>query len=176
MLKQLEELAQQGEWAEIYDDAANVEGFYTSKVIQATEDYTLLASISPKGMYDGYSLIITDNIFQINTGSQYIRDLKKIYTARDQKHLDWKHHQNDLLRSILAFAQAHKLVIAVVAFGENLVEGFFKDIEEDVLVVSALTSQGEPDGETRLYIDDIVSISCDYEGAQALKILHSSDE
>ncbi|MEH7455181.1 hypothetical protein [Gottfriedia acidiceleris] len=79
MKEQLIKLTNTQDLVEIYNDLGDVDACAVAKVLYVSDDYVILASITPNGMYDGFSLLKTDNIFQINVDSRYLRKINKLY-------------------------------------------------------------------------------------------------
>ncbi|WP_445492634.1 hypothetical protein [Niallia sp. 03133] len=171
MKKELLKAIVSKEFIEIYTDVDHAAKFEVGKVLKFSEDFVLLASVSPIGMYDGFHLLTTDDIYQINKNTKYINNIKKLYTIKQQSHLDFDGKNEHLMLSLLKFAVKNKLVIFVKLFQEGMVQGLVKKIENEMLVVSILDDDGEYDGEAYIRLEDINSITCDDEQAVCLKLL-----
>lgn len=173
MLKQLEEAKNNKHLLEIYRNLSNVEKFRAGKVLNANEEYTILADISPDGLYDGFSLIVTDKIFQINKNTRYLKNLEILYEAKKQNHFRFDVENEDLIQGFFEVAKKQELVITVEISEEVTIQGLVKSIEDDIVVISALTNDGVLDGETYIKKEDITCITCDNQEANCLKILYS---
>ena len=112
-------------------------------------------------MYDGFHLLNTDDVYQINVETRYIRNIEKLYLAKKQNHIEFNVDNENLMLSMLEFAEKNNFVILVELFEGGTVQGFIKKIEDIILVVSILTDFGEPDGESYMKLEDISSISSD---------------
>lgn len=174
MFKQLQAFANQEKMVEIYTDIEDGEKFSVAKVLDVSEDYTILANVSPNGMNDGFSLIKTEDIYQLNTETRYIQNIEKLYKAKKQNHLKIDIDNEDLLIGFLEFAQKNRCPILMELFESSIVQGFVKDISEDIVIVSNLTDDGDPDGESFFKLEDISFISCDNEALNCLKILYEN--
>jgi hypothetical protein len=173
MIKQLQLAASNEQLAEIYSDVEDVGKFAVAKVLFVSEDYTILANVSPIGMYDGFFLIKTDNIYRLNIETRYIQNIEKLYKTKKQKHIKIDLDNENLILGFLEFAQKNSNVVLLELFESGIVQGFIKSVEEDIVAVANLTDEGEPDGESFFNIEDITRISCDDEEANCLKILYS---
>jgi len=158
---------------EIYKDIEDMDTFIVAKVLKVTDNHAIIVKVSATGMYDGFHLIEIEDIYQINTGSKYIRNIEKLYVAKNQKHIEFDEENENLMLSILKFAKKNNFAVSVELFKDGDVQGFIKDISEDILIISTLTNDGELDGEAIVKLEDVTSISCDHEDAVCLKILYS---
>ncbi|WP_044640221.1 hypothetical protein [Risungbinella massiliensis] len=88
MIHRLRELIESEQLVEIYTDLSDISTCYLGKVLKVSEEYLLLAAISRHGKYDGYSLHKVENVFQVNTDSQYIQKrVQKLYTLEAPNHI-----------------------------------------------------------------------------------------
>jgi hypothetical protein len=173
MLKQLEEAKNNKQLLELYRDLSDIEKFRAGKVLNANEEYTILADISADGLYDGFSLFITENIFQINKNTRYLKSLEILYETKKQNHFRFDVENEDLIQGFLEVAKNQELVVIVEISEEGTIQGLVKSIEDDIVVLSALTNDGVLDGETYVKKEDITCIACDNQEANCLKILYS---
>ncbi|MFT8321108.1 MAG: hypothetical protein ABF649_09395 [Bacillus sp. (in: firmicutes)] len=171
MKKELLKALVSKELVEVYTEVENATKFEVGKVLKFSEEFVLLANVSPIGMYDGFHLINTIDIYQINKNTKYIRNIKKLYEAKNQSHIDFEGKNDHLLESMLKFAEKNKFVVFIKLFEEAFIQGFIKKVEKEILVVSIVTDDGEFDGESYVKLEDIHSITCDDEQAVCLKIL-----
>ncbi|SFA99869.1 MULTISPECIES: hypothetical protein [unclassified Bacillus (in: firmicutes)] len=173
MLKQLEEAKNNKQLLEIYRDLSDVEKFKAGKVLNVNEEYTILADISADGLYDGFSLIITENIFQINKNTRYLKNLEILFEAKKQNHFRFDVENEDLIQGFFEVAKKQALVVIVEISEVGTIQGLVNRIEDDIVVISALTNDGVLDGETFVKKEDITCITCDNQEANCLKILYS---
>ncbi|WP_394136879.1 hypothetical protein [Cytobacillus oceanisediminis] len=173
MLKQIEEAKNNKHLLEIYRDLSDVGKFKAGRVLNANEEYTILADISADGLYDGFSLILTENIFQINKNTRYLKNLEILYEAKKQNHFRYDVENEDLIQGFFEVAKKQEFVVIVEISEEATIQGLVKSIEDDIVVLSALTNDGVLDGETYVKKEDITCIVCDNQEANCLKILYS---
>ena len=176
MKNELLDAIKTGDFIEIYMDIEDMDTFGVAKILKVDDNYAIIAKVSPTGMYDGFHLIQIDDIYQINAGSKYVRNIEKLYAAKKQKHIKFDIENENLMLDILGFAQKNNFVVSVELFEDGDVQGFVKNIKGDILSISNLTNDGEPDGKSYVKFEDITSISCDHEDAVCLKILYSCME
>jgi hypothetical protein len=150
MIKQLEEAKKRNQLLEIYRNLSDVGKFRIAKVLDANEEYTILSDISPDGLYDGFSLTLTERIFQINKNTRYIKNIEILYEAKNQSHFSLEVENKDFILGFFEVAKKQELVVIVEFLEEATIQGFVKSIE-----------------------DDITCIACDNQEANCLKILYS---
>ncbi|XRG79940.1 hypothetical protein V5E38_06405 [Rossellomorea sp. GAMAL-10_SWC] len=171
MKEQLIKLTNTEDLVEIYNDLGDVDVCAVAKVLYVSDDYVILANITPTGMYDGFSLIKTDSIFQINVDSRYLRKIKKLYITKKQTHMKFEMENDNLMEGILDFAYQNKFLILVELLESANVQGNIKRKEDHILVLSIINQYGEYDGESIFKVEDITSMHIDDEERNCIKLL-----
>jgi len=169
--EQLINLTNTEDFAEIYNDLGDVDVCAVAKVLYVSDDYVILANITPNGMYDGFSLMKTETIFQINLDSRYLRKIKKLYITKKQTHMKLELENKNLMEGILDFAYQNKFLILVELLGNAYLQGIIKRKEDHILVLSIINQYGEYDGESIFKIEDITSMHIDDEERNCLRLL-----
>ncbi|WP_078552093.1 hypothetical protein [Bacillus alkalicellulosilyticus] len=173
MIKQLEEAKKNNQLLEIYSDLSDVKKFKVAKVLDANEDYTIISEISHYGLYDGFSLIQTEKIFQINKNTRYIKNLEILFEAKNQSHFSFDVENKDLILGFFEASKKQELVVIVELLEEVTIQGFVQSIEDEIVMVDVLLYDGEPDGKAYVKKEDITCITCDNQEANCLKISYS---
>lgn len=176
MISQLRKLVETEELTEIYTDLTDISSCSVGKVLKVSDDYLLLADISRYGKYDGYSLLKVEDVFQVNTNSQYIqKKMQKLYRLEAPNHIRFDVENENMLLAFLEFAQKHNFFISVglVDSHERDVIGFIQEVNEDLLTIAVVDNYGEPDGEAYIELEDINKISCDDQDEACLKMLYN---
>ncbi|PFH81720.1 hypothetical protein [Bacillus sp. AFS088145] len=171
MKEQLIKLTNTEDLVEIYNDLGDVDICAVAKVLYVSDDYVILANITPNGMYDGFSLMKTDTIFQINIDSRYLRKIKKLYLTKKQTHMKLEMENKNLMEGILDFAYQNKFLILVELLERANVQGIIKCKVDDILVLSVINQYGQYDGESIFKIEDITSMNIDDEERNCIKLL-----
>ncbi|WP_152983722.1 hypothetical protein [Peribacillus muralis] len=162
MKKQLLNIMERKELVELYSDTEDVRKFDVVKILNVSDAFIVAANIASNGMYDGYRLLYLDNIHQMNINTKYIKKIKKLYVSKKQKHMEFVDGNDDLLLSFLDFAHKHHFMVSVDLFNvHGEVQGFIKNLEDDIFVISMVNEVGELDGEAFIKSDAIHAMSCD---------------
>ncbi|MGG2028043.1 hypothetical protein AB1282_20290 [Gottfriedia sp. S16(2024)] len=171
MKEQLFKLTNKEELVEIYTDLGDVDTCAVAKVLNLSDEYVILANVSPTGMYDGFSLIQTEKIYQISLDTLYLRKIDKLYKAKKQSHIKVDINNENLMMGIIEFAKRNNFVVLIELYESATVQGLIKSEENGVLIVTNLTQFGKRDGESLIKIEDITTIHIDDEDRNCLKIL-----
>jgi hypothetical protein len=175
MINKLRNLAQTGELIEFHLDLNDLSTFGVGKVLKVSDEWGVIATISPDGMYDGYGLIRLDDIIKFNVNTKHIVRITKLYTLKNQKHSKYDVEEKDLLLGFLQFAQKNNFIVSIRFINNEYfdVQGYVKQVENDLLVIQNVTKFGEYDGESYFKLENIDRISCDDQGEHCIKILSS---
>ncbi|MFE3977203.1 MULTISPECIES: hypothetical protein [unclassified Peribacillus] len=172
MKKQLLKISEKEELVELYSDTNDLRKFGVAKILKVSDAFVVAANITSTGLYDGYSLLYLESIHQINVNTKYIKKIKRLYMAKKQNHIEFVDGNEDLLLSFLDFAHENNFMVSVELFntGYGDVQGFIKNLEDDIFVISMVNEVGELDGEAFIKSDAIHTISCD--GENEFNLMH----
>lgn len=156
----------------VYSDQSDTEVFTLGYIIDVSNEYVLLGSITPYGYYDGYTIKQTDSIYRVEINDEYGLGINKLYTLYKQRHSDFMLSEN-LVLSLLQFAFREHLVVGIELCnsGNNDLTGFVTNFQEPYVVVKQINDNGQDDGESIVNFNDITCITCDSEREIALKSL-----
>ena len=155
------------------DEYSAVVGF----VEQVDDDYFILREVHFNGMYDGYVLRKTDEIFRIDYQSHYEHSMKKLYNINEQSHLPVTAGDNPLF-ALLCFATERNFVISVGIRdnSEYSVSGFIDscNFETKVMIIHTINkNNGAFDGFTVVAFDAIARLRCDNEDDRSYQQLNT---
>ncbi|MGE7758822.1 hypothetical protein [Peribacillus sp. NPDC097895] len=175
MKKHLLKIAEREELVELYADTNDLRKFGVAKILKVSDVFVVVANIASTGMYDGYSLLYMDSIHQMNVNTKYIKKIKKLYLEKKQNHIEFVDGNDDLLLSFLDFAHENNFMVSVELFnsGYGDVQGFIKNLEDDIFVISMVNEVGKLDGEAFIKSAAIHCISCDGEEVADLMLVYS---
>lgn len=156
----------------LYTDTQDKSKFSFGFIQGISNDRILLASITPYGFYDGYTIRYYDDIYRIEKGDGYGCRVSKLYRLNKQKHLKIP-VTDDLIRDILMFSFEHHFIISIELMnsGYDDLQGYVNDVQGEMVMIQQIGDNGEFDGDTILSIDDITCVTCDSEKEIALKLL-----
>lgn len=154
----------------IYPDVDKTAKFNLGFIEDFSDDYVLLASISTNGKYDGYITVQRDDIFKIETDSEYIVYIETLYKIQEQSHSKKLPENTHILLKLLDFARENQSIVHVELCNSDLDNaiGFVSEIDDEILI-HQITPFGEPNGSTYISLEHITSIFCDGEGDKLLE-------
>ncbi|MGE6378745.1 hypothetical protein [Peribacillus muralis] len=174
MKKQLLYMMERKELVELYSDPTDLRKFDVVKFLNVSDSFLVAANIAANGMFDGYRLLFLDNIHQMNVQTKYIKKIRQLYQAKKQSHLEFVDENDDLLLSFLDFAHKYNFIVSVDLFNvPGEVQGFIKNLEADILVMSMVNEMGELDGEAFIKFGAIHGMSCDDQDVSDLMRIYS---
>jgi len=157
----------------LYTNDEDTEKFSLGFVQGVSNDYVLLASITPYGFYDGYIIKNYNDIYRVESNDKYGESKKKLYNLRSQNHAIIENKTDNLILCILEYALINHLVVSVELHdsGNNDLQGFVSNIEDGKIWIDQLDPYGQSDGKGIALIEDITWVACDAEDEQAIKLL-----
>ena len=106
MKQLLEKFKQEKKVVSIYNDSADTGNCWTGFVNEVDDDYVLLINITEHGVYDGVTLLVLDEIINIEEGSMYEKRVQRLYELRNQKYNKLSiEAMDDLLEGMLNYAK-----------------------------------------------------------------------
>ena len=156
----------------VYTDVENTDTFSAGFLQAISEGFLLLSHVTPYGMYDGYLVKISNNVYRIERDGKYENILTKLYTYKQQKHEKVDIIENNIVRSILYLAKArgYFVTMQLLESGYENIQGKIIDVGE-VLTILQYDNYGEENGEAVINILSISELYCDTEKEQTLKLL-----
>lgn len=160
--------------ASIYRNPDEPERHLTGFVERYNDTEVLVSHITPYGMYDGFILLLRDDIFRIDRNGKYENKISRLYKLRDQSHPVVNTFQEDrnLLDTMLDFAMKNSYVVSV-SDGDGYDIGNLISYDDQYLTLDTYDSYGEYNGRVTVMIDNIVALSVDNEEAAAIKLLQN---
>lgn len=161
----------------IYTDEEKTNKFIAGYLLAVDEQYFLLASITPQGLYDGYILKTLDSILCIHSNGKYEKKLSYLLSDKYKPHNTqyWASiESNNILEEFLEFIKENNFVcsIEICNSGYNDIIGFIDSFNDVTCSVNTITEYGEDDGKSMIQIRDITLIGCDSDEEQTIKYLN----
>jgi hypothetical protein len=157
----------------LYTDKEDTSKFSFGFVQGISDDWVLLASISPFGFYDGFIIKRYEDVYRCECNDKYGEKIRKLYQLRRQKHSIVDLSSNSLIIDLVQHAQKNRLVVSVeIHYSEcDDVQGFVADIQDGFLRIEQLDEYGNPDGVSTISFEDITCIVCDSDNEMSIKLL-----
>ncbi|MGI6745871.1 MAG: hypothetical protein ACOX45_07000 [Acutalibacteraceae bacterium] len=157
----------------LYTDNEDTEKFSLGFVQEFSNDYVLIDSITPFGFYDGYTIKSYKDIYRLEHKDKYGEKVYKLYLLHEQKHQIVDLKTDNLIFDLIHFAYENSLVVAIELHDSKIDDliGFVSDIQDSMVTIEQLDSDGRNDGESVVSLEDITCVTCDSEREMAIKLL-----
>lgn len=157
----------------IYTDKTDTEKFSFGFIQGISNDYVLLASISPFGFYDGFTIKSYMDIYRCESKDRYGEKVYKLYQIHKQSHPNVDLLSDNLILDLIQYAYNNHLVISAEVHTSDLndVQGFVSSIHNGLICVDQIDSDGYNNGESMLLIEEITCVTCDSDCEMALRLL-----
>lgn len=160
----------------VFSDIEDTNKFSAGFLVDVTPEFVAIAHIAPTGLYDGYIVKKTDDIYAVKSGGAYEKNLERLYHLRKQSHAPVPCRAGDTRRSILEFAKENKLIVTIelLESGYDDIQGKIIDLEEDTVTIGEVDHSGNDDGISYISMSDISFIACDSDVESSLKLLNDN--
>lgn len=160
----------------IYTDKNDTDKFSFGFIQGVSNDYILIAAITPFGFYDGYTIKSYIDIYRIESQDKYGKKVHKLYLLHEQKHQLVDNLTDNLILDLIRFANEKHLAVSIELFHSESddLQGFVADIQGDMVTIEQLDDDGKKDGNSVISLEDITDVVCDSDLQMALKLLSSN--
>ena len=170
MLDIIRNCAEKNKVVSMYFNKEDNQVHSTGYIHRYNEDEIIMAHINPRGEYDGFILDRVDNIYRIESDGAYERKIKRLYKLKKQKHEAVKCKGKSLLADLLDFAKSKEYLISL-ELGNDSVTGILDHYDDSCIYLNAIDAYGNPDGTSVICIEQLVTVSCDTDYEQDVKLL-----
>jgi hypothetical protein len=94
----------------IYTNRNEYDRFAVGNIIAVTAEYTLVKNINPRGEFDGYCVIRTDDIYRLETSSEYLIKIEKLYVYKKNDTTFDICIEGNLLTNLLQYAHDNNII------------------------------------------------------------------
>lgn len=157
----------------LYTDKENTSKFSFGFVQGISDDWVLLASISPFGSYDGFIIKRYEDVYRCESNDKYGERIYKLYKMHQQKHSIVDLISDSLVFDFIQYARKSQFVVSIELqnSGCDDVQGFVADIQDAFLTIKQLDEYGNNDGISIISFEDITCVVCDSDNEMAIKLL-----
>lgn len=161
----------------LYDNKIDTAGYYCGKVQYSDDSYVLLSHFNQSGMYSGYILLKTDNVYRVDRYGQYENKIEYLASINHDQHKKIKIIDN-AIKGILQYACDEKLIIVIELCGSDMDDliGFVSSLDDNILTLDCCDDYGRQNGTSSIYIDDITAIKCDTNYCNEIKLMANRNE
>lgn len=174
----LSEAYKQNDMVAVYSDPSHPECAAVGYIDSLSAKQLALKHVTPEGISDGYVIRRIEDVFRIDVNGEYERRLTQLYQLHNQQHEDFFPHsmtpQRDLFREGLIIAQERNFVVSIcMDETEEQMDlvGFVKEVRSQTVTLSRISIDGFDDGESTIFIDDIIKMNCNTANERNLKLL-----
>lgn len=158
----------------IFCDPTNPSKHLTGWICASSDDVVMIQHISPHGMYDGYILVQSDDIYRIDVEGEYEKKMYILYTNKRQNHPNVLIEEN-IYSSLLDFCKSEHLVISV-ELEDSTLTGFVTAFDDEHIALALLDDYGNSNGQTVIMNRLVISFAVDTEKEQDIKLLHEQKQ
>ncbi|SHF13925.1 hypothetical protein SAMN05444392_10882 [Seinonella peptonophila] len=183
LLSRLEQSIKDTEVVNVFSNQYEPNAASVGFIDQLSENQFLMKHITPEGLSDGYMIRRIDDIFRVDLNGEYEQRLRLLYDLRNQHHEDFIQisvdSQTNLFREALMVAQKKNLIVSICideAEEQADITGFVKHINMEEICISKVSFNGLEDGESFLYVKDLVKLNCDTTEEKLLKVVYDYSE
>ncbi len=154
----------------------NGDKFFCGKILAVNEDFVVLRSYTPYGVYDGYIVKRINELRRIEQNSKYLKSLSDMVKC---KHTDSELEiiiSGNCLMSMLCHSVSSGQIISIeLEECDELIIGYVTKIEDNILSIKQYNEYGDCDGTSFLCSDDIVSLYIDGENERKIEVIKQTD-
>ena len=142
--------------ASIYASEENANGHLTGIITECKEPFFVIKHMTPEGEYDGYFLVMLDDVWRIEINGPYERKIEALYRLKNQTHREWTFLEGDYLQQVYEYS-----AFVSVETESKEYQGILKQIGKEFICLSAANDDGSPDGIKYIRRETIMSIGVD---------------
>lgn len=152
------------------DNCKHLTGF----VHYFNEQELLIAHITPRGEYDGFVLNRMDGLYRVDYDGLYEKKIQHLYELKNQTHPVVPCDEEGIVIPLLKFAFENEYLITFEMENDAITGSV--DWFGDYVKLQVIDENGIENGKCIIDIDEVVTISCDTDYEQDLKILNLAQE
>lgn len=177
MLELLNSLKDNQTVAAVYTDINRPDFFSVGCILSACEDGVLMSHLGIRGEFDGYSAQRTDAVYRVETDSSYVDRIKKLSGLKGtvlKKDIDITSLP---FESIVNYAVSSRH-IAAISIDDDIddIVGYIDKYEGGKLYITQVSKNGITDGNTVIYLDDVLTIVAEDVDCTDLELLNKNIE
>lgn len=161
MLKILKELCSTKKLSSLYTDYRETNKFDFGWVLQVNDNEIAIQSLSPDGDDDGITVMNVENIFRVETDTDYCSKMIKLCSDKTLPKYNISIDSNNILDSILHFALSEHQIVSIELIDSDCddVIGFIESVKNGECIVRQVNDYGFEDGYSYIETKDITTLS-----------------
>ena len=147
----------------------------TGFILVSTDEYVVISHINAHGLYDGYILKRTEDIYRIDYDGKYEKKIEALYLLKNQTHdlitEDDLKDEKSPLELILDIAKSTHKIISI-EYEDVVISGFVDSFTEELVTLFIVDEYGYQDGHTTICLSSIETIALDTDTEQDILLLY----
>lgn len=146
-----------------YADLWESESFDVGFLIGLDDAFALFNGVTQEGVEDGFTLILRDNIYRVDSQAQYLIKIVTLWNRKNQKKNTAFIPKDDFLYELLDYARRSKTFVSLFLFDgvSAALYGRVRHLDEETVVLDAIDQFGNHDGEVIMDLSSILMLRCD---------------
>lgn len=163
MLEILKTYAESQRFVSIYFNEQDTSDYDCGTLNAVDEEWTILNSVAPQGIYDGYRLIRTDDVYRVDARGPYEDKIRYFSSSWPEKHTVNFDLPPDVLHSFFRICIEKGWLVSVELnnSGERDLTGIIKDFTWETVSLRGVDNYGQKDSLSTLRIDSISNMGAD---------------
>ncbi len=177
MINILKKLCKDGNLIAIYTNRSYYDKFSVGYILAVTEENILIQSLSPRGEFDGYSVIKTDSVYRLETDEMYLDKIRRLLALKGYNNEFPAIDTNgDILINIINYAIGNKQIVTIcIDEDASDIIGYIVDFTGDKVKVLQVSEYGQNNGETIFPLQEIIKICVNDTICMDLDILYRNN-
>ena len=170
MKKVLKKFMDEGKFVCVHANAEDTAKFSYGKVIGLDDYFAVLSQVSPDGLYDGFQLLLVDDIIYAERSVGYDGKMAKLMKSQGYVHAAPVIEADDILQWGLEYAMKNRRIVSVEFENSEIIDvsGFVEEIDGEMCKLSTVDEYGEAEGESYFEKCRITNLCIDTEDEQRL--------
>ncbi len=170
----LERLYLSQQLALIYTNTEETDKFFAGYVNQIFSNQVIINNISPYGKYDGFCIKMLEDIYRVETESQYAKKIEILSQYYNVNHDAIEMINDNGIVSLLNYAKKYNKIVSIGLLQSEFVDvvGFIEEIDLQQCRIREIDQYGLEDGVCTIKIEDITYMSCDGEEEFSRSLLY----
>ncbi len=170
MKKVLKKFMDEGKFVCVHTDADDTAKFTYGKVVGIDDYFAVLSQVSPDGVYDGFQLLLVDDVAYAEQSVGYDGKMAKLMKSQGYVHTALTVEADDILQWGLEYAMKNRKIISVEFENSEIIDvsGFVEEIDGEMCRLSTVDEYGEAEGVSYFEKCRITNLCIDTEDEQRL--------
>ena len=173
MMKSINYCFQNNNVASFYFDREDNCIHLTGMICAYNDSELLISHITPRGEYDGFILKMISDLYKMDYNGDYEKKIINLYSLKNQTHPNININNDAQFFSLIDFAKDEKHLISA-ELNNDKITGFVIDYDDDYITLNIIDDYARSIGVTVINIDEIVTLSCDTDYEQDLKLMYEN--